>query len=58
MIYFCPSAEMLRKWLVVGIKNSSLSEKLWLDPKLTLEKVKQKNPPKGGSLEATKDTKD
>ena len=33
--------EMIRDWLVVGIRDSSLSEKLQLDPALTLEKAKK-----------------
>ena len=33
--------EMIRDRLVVGIRDSSLSEKLQLDPALTLEKAKK-----------------
>ena len=56
--YVALEAEMLRDWLIVVIKNSSLSEKLQLDhPELTLEN-EEKIPPKGGSLEATRDAKD
>ena len=33
--------EMIRDHLVVGIRDSSLSKKLQLDPALTLEKAKK-----------------
>ena len=40
--YVALEAEMLRDWLIVVIKNSSLSEKLRLYPELTLEKEEKK----------------
>ena len=36
--------EMIRDRLVVGIRDSLLSEKLQLDPALTLEKAKSYSP--------------
>ena len=35
--YGALEAEMFLDWLVIGVKDSSLSEKLQLDPELTLQ---------------------
>ena len=45
--------EMLRDRLVVGIKDQELSEKLQLDPDLTLEKAKKTDCPTKRSCEGT-----